>query len=236
MRGQRLEPRRTWVDTFLIEPTEVTRAQYQRFLVDTGYRAPHVDEAWARDGWNWDGTHPPPGTAQHPVVLTNWYDAQEYCRWAGSRLPTEAEWQLAALGPMESATRFPWGDDYSGDRLNHGRMAQPNFDDSDGYRTTAPVGSFPSGRSRYGLEDSFGNAWEFTADFRIDSWEQATGQTRQGGWTGTRAPGPGLYVAVRGGSYFFDMSHHPGGERNEFLVDLRRKTSGFRCARDHERQ
>ena len=74
----------------------------------------------------------------------------------------------------------------------------------------------------------FGNAWEFTKDARRASWSFYTNVKSA---TDTYAAGPSLYVAVRGGSYFFDMRPNPGGERNEFLTEIRRKTSGFRCAR-----
>lgn len=238
--GHGLATKDAWVDAFWIDETEVTRTQYARFVADSGYRPPHVAEGWADEGWNWDGTTPPDGTADHPVVLVSWYDATEYCAWAGKRLPTEAEWQLAALGPWGHGRDYPWGNTYGADKLNHGRMETPNFDDSDGFRTTAPVGSFPSGDSIYGARDMFGNAWEFTSDHRVDDWAQVslTPATTTAHPTGARhvhASGPGLYVAVRGGSYFFDLRPNPGGERHRFLTEIRRKTSGFRCAKDDER-
>jgi serine/threonine-protein kinase len=230
--GQGYAAKEVHVAAFSIDRTEVTREQYKAFLVATGYRPPYVDEDWARDGWNWTGVDYPPGTGDHPVVLVSWYDADEYCRWAGKRLPTEAEWQLAALGPSADGRTFPWGTTYEGSRLNHGKMMEPNFDDSDGFLYTSPVGAFPSGKSHVGAEDMFGNAWEFTSDARVDGWElyQFAGEV-DGKPAQPTAPGPGLYVAVRGGAYFFDFEPNPGGERNEFLPELRRKTSGFRCAR-----
>lgn len=235
--GRDLEPRRVRVRPFEIDRTEVTRAQYRRFLLATGYKPPYVDEDWARDGgWNWNGTDYPAGTANHPVVLVSWYDAREYCRWMHKRLPTEAEWQLAALGPAGGGPDgrgrlFPWGDDYRPKALNHGRIEGDNFDASDGYRTTSPVGSFPAGRSPFGLLDAFGNAWEFTSDWRVDGWNLVEGQREGDLIVDPKAPGPGLYVAVRGGSYYFDFRPNPGGERHAFLAEIRRKTSGFRCAR-----
>lgn len=229
--GQQLKTRVVRVKPFWIDRTEVTRIAYQTFLVATGYRPPHVAETWADDGWNWTGTDYPDGTGEHPVVLASFYDAQAYCGWAGKRLPTEPEWQMAALGSAGDNRIFPWGDTYDGAKFNHGKMMEPNFDDSDGYLTTSPVGAYPAGRSPFGLEDAFGNAWEFTSDYRVDGWELMDFRDGGQGLEDVRSPGPGLYVAVRGGAYFFDLRPNPAGERNHFLPELRRKTSGFRCAK-----
>ncbi len=218
------------VSSFWIDLTEVTREDYQAFLKSTGYRPPFIAEQWADDGWNWNGTTFPSGTGKHPVVMVSWYDATEYCLWAGKRLPTEAEWQLGTLGDASLGNIFPWGKEYNHDALNHGKIESPNFDDSDGYLNTSPVGAFPSGNSVYGLQDVFGNAWEFTADARRATWkyyDNAKGDELRN----TMAPSPSLYVAVRGGAYFFDLRPNPGGERNEFLTEVRRKTAGFRCAK-----
>ena len=222
------KPLSVTVSSFWMDKTEVTRAQYKEFIDATGYKAPYVDEAWAADGWNWTGTTPPSSTENHPVLMVNYYDAREYCLWRGKDLPTEAQWQLAALGDVSLGNDYPWGKEYNHDASNHGQILSPNFDDSDGYLYTSPVGSFPAGNSPYGLQDMFGNAWEFTKDARRASWSFYTNVKSA---TDTYAAGPSLYVAVRGGSYFFDMRPNPGGERNEFLTEIRRKTSGFRCAR-----
>jgi formylglycine-generating enzyme required for sulfatase activity len=237
--GNGIDHTDVWVDAFWMDQTEVTRAAYSRFIEASGYRPPHVSEDWAADGWNWTGSTPPPDTTDHPVVLVSWYDAREYCAWAGKRLPSEAEWQLAALGPWGQSLDYPWGNTYDNARLNHGQMAPPNFDDSDGYLTTSPVGRFPSGASPFGALDMFGNAWEYTADLRVDTWSlmtaiEASTRAHPDGKRAVRVPEPGLYAAVRGGSYFFDLRPNPGGERNRFLTEIRRKTSGFRCARNNK--
>jgi formylglycine-generating enzyme required for sulfatase activity len=199
--GRGLIPRLVSVSSFQIDQTEVTRGSYARFLDATGYRLPHVSEPWADDGWNWTSTEVPDEWVNHPVVLVSFYDAQAYCRWARKRLPTEAEWQLAALGSKDSGYQYPWGVRYRDELLNHGRMEAPNFDETDGFLRTAPVGSFPGGRSASGLDDMFGNAWEFTADARIDDWGHARhkGFGARGEMIDAFAPGPGLRVAVRGG-------------------------------------
>ena len=225
-----MTPKKVRVSSFWIDINEVTRKEYKKFLDATGYRPPFVSEEWAMDGWNWSGTDYPEGTGDHPVVMVSWYDAREYCAWKGGRLPTEAEWQLAALGDVENEYDYPWGKKYLHDVHNHGQIESPNFDDSDGYLTTSPAGAFPKGATPYGVQDIFGNAWEFTADARRATWKfyrDAEGDTP----TNTMAPSPSLYVAVRGGSYFFDLRPFPGGERNEFLTEVRRKTAGFRCAK-----
>jgi len=225
-----LPPRLVRVSDFKIDLTEVTREQYSEFISATGYREPRVDEPWAEDGWNWDGPKFPDGTGDHPVVLVSWYDAREFCFWAGKRLPTEAEWQLAAIGPADNERVFPWGNEYDAGALNHGTIEVPNFDDSDGYYTTSPVGAFPSGASPYGALDMFGNAWEWTADFRVRQWELVLGEREGSIIIDPHTAAIGFYAAVRGGSYFFDLRPNPAGERNAFLPEIRRKTSGFRCA------
>jgi formylglycine-generating enzyme required for sulfatase activity len=111
-------------------------------------------------------------------------------------------------------------------------MAAPNFDASDGFERAAPVGSFPSGRSSSGLDDAFGNAWEFTADLRVEALEQLVHDgEKDGALQNVRAPGPGLRVAVRGGSFYFDLRPNPGAEWGAFTPEIRRKSAGFRCSK-----
>jgi formylglycine-generating enzyme required for sulfatase activity len=227
-----LDPITVRVSDFFIDVTETTKAEYAKFLEDTGYRPPYVDEGWAEEGWDWESSAVPRDTADHPVVLVSWWDARAYCEWAHKRLPTEAEWQLAVLGPADDEWTFPWGNTYDAMKLNHGRMEEPNFDDSDGWARTSPVGSFPSGASRWGLLDAFGNAWEWTADIREPSWDRVLGERDGDVIVNPHTDTVGLYAAVRGSAYFFDIRPNPAAERNGFLLELRRKTSGFRCARD----
>lgn len=229
--GAGMPTKKTWVAPFRIDRTEVTRAAYREFLLATGYRPPSVEEEWFhQEDWSWTGTDFYPGTAEHPVVGVSWYDAGEYCAWKGKRLPTDAEWQLAALGPAADGRRYPWGQRYESRRLNHGKAGGDAFDDSDGYKTTAPVGSFPAGRSVYGAEDMFGNAWEWTADSFIDDWSLASFSPYEDGITDLRVPTHGQFAVVRGGSYYFDLSTNTQMERTHFVKELRRKTTGFRCA------
>ena len=117
----------------------------------------------------------PVAKAQHPINCVDWDQAREYCEAQGARLPTEAEWELAARGP--DGRVYPWGDDPPSAKLlnacgrecvawqkaHHDPDVVPAFmyDDDDQFANTAPVGSFPAGKSRYGVQDVVGNVWEW---------------------------------------------------------------------------
>ncbi len=171
------EPERAFatMGEFAIARVPVTNAQYAAFVNATGHRLPDVDaKTWAAYGlihpysstrrFAWrlaiDGrtAMPPPGRAEHPVVLVALADAQTYVEWLSRvtnrrwRLPTEVEWEKAARGL--DGRRFPWGNRFDPERLNsHDRGP---FD-------TMPVGSFPAGASPYGVLDMAGQVFEWTA-------------------------------------------------------------------------
>ncbi len=122
----------------------------------------------------------PSGKATHPINCVDWDMASNYCKRQGGKLPTEAEWEFAARGPDGRA--YPWGDEEPASKYLNGcgkecdAWGKKNhvenkvtfgmmYDGDDGYPNTSPVGSFPAGASRYGLEDVVGNVWEWTGDF-----------------------------------------------------------------------
>ena len=122
----------------------------------------------------------PPTKGKHPINCVDWEMASNYCTRQGGRLPTEAEWEFAARGP--DGRTYPWGDEEPNGKYlnacgkeceawgakNHvdGKVTFGTmYPDDDGFATTAPVGSFPAGASRFGLEDVVGNVWEWTGDF-----------------------------------------------------------------------
>ena len=154
---------------FAITRAPITNAQYAAFVGDTGHPAPDVrPDVWRSYGLihpyertrrhAWRNAAPPPGRADHPVVLVSHADARAYAAWLSARtgrtwrLPREAEWEKAARGA--DGRRFPWGDGFMPAKLNS-HDAGP-FD-------TMPVGSFPAGASPFGLLDAAGQVFEWTA-------------------------------------------------------------------------
>ena len=156
-------PTRTvYTEGFYIDKCEVTMAQYERFLKDIkehGHKWCHPDEpenkdhtpthtyAWAQR-FSWNNGIPPRGKEDHPVVLVDWYDAYAYASWAGKRLPTENEWEIAARG--NDLREYPWGN---------------TFDKAKCHIGNAPtaVGKYPEGASPFGVLDLAGNVAEWTA-------------------------------------------------------------------------
>jgi formylglycine-generating enzyme required for sulfatase activity len=168
---------------FCIDRTEVTVADYKKCSDDGRCKRAPTSNEWpqisSRERKSFDAqcnARSPEERAKHPVNCVDWEMATNYCAAQGERLPSEAEWELAARGT--GGREYPWGDEApSADRLNAcgrecvawGRKNNASqtamYDGDDGFATTAPVGSFPRGASPYGLVDVVGNVWEWTADW-----------------------------------------------------------------------
>ncbi|NLG26682.1 MAG: SUMF1/EgtB/PvdO family nonheme iron enzyme, partial [Chloroflexi bacterium] len=132
---------------FRIDRCEVTNAQYQRFVRETGHPAPS----------HWNSDRFPRGQALQPVTFVTWYDASAYAAWLGKRLPTEAEWEWAARGA--ESRLYPWGDE----EARSGGAARANTREA---RQGHPVdvGGYPTGATPTGILDLAGNVSEWTAD------------------------------------------------------------------------
>ena len=165
-----------YLNAFYMDVYEVTNAQYKKFMDATGYKAPRF--------WNDSELNAP----NHPVVGVSWDDAVAYCKWAGKRLPTEAEWEKAARGGLVGK-KYPWGD-----TITHNDANYDGTGEKDVWTYTSPVGSFaPNG---YGLYDMTGNVWEWCADWYNINYYAISPKTNPKG------PSSGDMRVSRGGSYF----------------------------------
>jgi formylglycine-generating enzyme required for sulfatase activity len=197
-----------------IDRTEVTQAAYRGCVEASRCPPPRVSASDARIGG-----------AEHPVAGVTFHEAALYCDFVGGRLPTEAEWERAARGDGAAHRRFPWGRPYNARLANHGKGGE-RPDGIDGFRYAAPVGSFPDGRSPFGLDDMAGNVWEWTAD-RFVAGGYAEGPTvdpRGGDASGERV--------VRGGSWRSSPITLRVTHRVPVPETLTAPDLGFRCAYD----
>ena len=229
------------VSGFWVGKCEVTRGQYRKFMKAGGYTN---QDYWSPEGWAWlqdaGRTEPndwapdiewanPPGsfkqTDDHPVVGINHFEAEAFCRWAGLRLPTEAEWEKAARWDGQHSRIYAWGDTWDATKCNDAN--DPLYPGGQ----TAPIGKYPGGASPCGALDMIGNVWEWCSDWRVVDYYASSPSTDPQG-----PPTSDLRV-VKGGSWF--GSNWVGADENDRLRAALRggfdphNTSGqigFRCA------
>lgn len=254
--------RKVKVDPFLISPTAVTNQEYAAFVEDTGYQtvaevlgwsfvfhllleqpldwpeSPPGLSWWRKvDGATWSAPEGPGSTwrgrENHPVTQIAWYDALAYARWAGLRLPREAEWERAARGGLANK-KFPWGNRLvpeTGFAMNTWQGDFPHSNSADdGFIGPAPVRTYaPNG---YGLYNMTGNVWEWVQDYYGE--RAAPGRLPENNPTG---PEHGFQRMQRGGSFlchvsYCDRYHVHSRTRND--PDSSTSNSGFRVAADLE--
>jgi formylglycine-generating enzyme required for sulfatase activity len=200
------QPRRTVVvSAFSIDADEVTRAEYARCVLAGACQA--ASGARAEDA-----------TSKLPVTGVSWIDADTYCRWAGKRLPSEAEWERAARGT--DGRIYPWGDTLDCARGNFGNYDGEGRCPQNPGRPVA-VGSYGGGE----LHDLAGNVWEWVAD-----WYDAR-YYRHAPSTNPRGPRHGERRVVRGGACCSMFGLPRAANRNAYAPDYRDDDLGFRCAR-----
>lgn len=202
------------LDAYYVGRHEVSNAQYQAYVQATG-RAP--SEAAPDERLN---------GPEQPVVGVTWYDARDYCAWAGLRLPTEAEWEKAARGT--DGREYPWGNTApDGTRANYeDAYTEVTGSAGDGYEFTAPVGNYPAGASPFGALDMAGNVWEWTADwFDSEYYTVSPGRNPKG-------PSDSSGRVLRGGSWHYDAGFLRASSRFATYPGKAYYTVGFRCAKD----
>lgn len=206
-----------YLSGYWIGKYEVTRGDYRAFMNAGGYSN---SAYWSSAGWSWrvsNGRTEPyywaaaqdwydscghcsyvfAQTDAHPVVGVSYYEAEAFCKWAGGRLPTEAEWEKAARWTGSYPNWYPWGNPWDAEKCN-------NWYDHNvaggGYQRyqTAPVGSYPEGVSPYGCHDMAGNVWEWCRDWYLPDYYSLT---PPGGWGDPQGPSSGHDRVTRSGSW-----------------------------------
>jgi formylglycine-generating enzyme required for sulfatase activity len=221
------------LSAYCIDRTEVTVKAYGACI--RAGRCTAADEP-AKTGWASLCNGKRADRQDHPVDCVDWNQARAYCAWAGRRLPSEAEWEYAARGT--DGRPYPWGADVpSAQHLNACGSEcvamvkremdvdwSSMYDRSDGWESTAPVGSFPAGASPFGALDLAGNVWEWTEDWY--------GRYQPGAGTDPRGAGTGTGRVVRGGGWGdTDAANVRVADRSWHDPSDRHINVGFRCAR-----
>jgi formylglycine-generating enzyme len=251
--------RKVKVKPFYIDSHTVTNEEFKAFVEDTGYKTEAEKFGWSfvfymflpKDpsgniqqlpGTPWwfgvEGAfwYQPEGIGSsiedrmdHPVIHVSWNDAMAFSKWAGKRLPTEAEWEFAARGGLEQQ-KYPWGNELTPDGEHYCNIWQGDFPRTntaeDGYAGTAPAKSFPP--NGFGLYNTSGNVWEWCSDWFTNRLDPTDVINPSG-------PVEGTAKVMRGGSYLCHKSYcnrYRVAARSSNTGDSSTGNIGFRCVAD----